>query len=159
MSPIGEPAIWAMLSQFDKRDNSETQEHDPNGMSPGEVLAIVIAALTLLVAMIPLFRRPRFRWVSSLISPFKAFGITPPNPMSTAVTTSEDPSTTLALGIPIPLPIFIYSGCSGAHLVDARSNTFRYSQNGTTGEDGTVLRIGEAPGPRRPERAVTYPLQ
>ncbi|PUU76688.1 hypothetical protein B9Z19DRAFT_231012 [Tuber borchii] len=64
-------AIRAMLPQFNKRDNSENQEHGSNGMSPGEVLAIVIAALTLLVSMIPLFRCPRLQcWISSTISPF-----------------------------------------------------------------------------------------
>ena len=60
-----------MLSQFDRRDNSENKEHNRNGMSLGEMLAIIIASLTLLVAMIPLFRCPRFRrCVSSSISPF-----------------------------------------------------------------------------------------
>jgi len=61
----------AMLSKFAERDNPENQGHGSNAMSPGEVLAIVIAALTLLVAMIPLFRCPRFqRWPLSSISPF-----------------------------------------------------------------------------------------
>ena len=60
-----------MLYQSDKRDNSENQEHGSNEMSFGETLAIVIAALTLLVAIISLFRCSRFhRWVSSSISPF-----------------------------------------------------------------------------------------
>ena len=64
-------AIQAMLSQFDKRDGSENRRRDSNNMSLGEILAIVIAALTLLVAMVPLFRCSRFRrWVSSSISPF-----------------------------------------------------------------------------------------
>ena len=59
-----------MWFQFGKRDNSEDQKHDSNVMSPGEILAAIIAALTLLVATIPLFRCPRFRhWVSSSISP------------------------------------------------------------------------------------------
>jgi len=66
-----------MLSQSNKRGNPENQDHGSNGMSPGEILAIVIAALTLLVAMIPLFQCSRFhRWVSSLISPF--FEVYPP---------------------------------------------------------------------------------
>lgn len=60
-----------MLSKFAERDSSEIQEHGSNTMSPGEILAIVIAALTLLVAMIPLLRCPRFhRWPLSSISPF-----------------------------------------------------------------------------------------
>ena len=47
--------IQAMMYQVDKRGNSGNQEHDSNDMSLGEILAIVIAALTLLVATIPLF--------------------------------------------------------------------------------------------------------
>jgi len=78
--------------------------------------------------------------------------------MSTTVTTPEDPTTPQALGIPMPRPIFIYSGCSGTHLVDTGSNTFQYNPNGTTGEDGRVQRVGEALGLRRPERVVSYPF-
>jgi len=60
-----------MLPQFDKRDNSENKGHNSNGMSLGGILAIVIAALTLLATMIPLFTCSRFcRYVSSSISPF-----------------------------------------------------------------------------------------
>lgn len=60
-------AVWF---QFGKRDNSEDKKHDSKVMSPGEILAAILAALTLLVATIPLFRCPRFRhWVSSFISP------------------------------------------------------------------------------------------
>ena len=71
MSFTGEFAIRAMLSQFDKRGSSGNQEHNSNDMSPGAILAIVIAALTLLVAVIPLFRCPRFHhWMFSSISPF-----------------------------------------------------------------------------------------
>ena len=56
MSSTRELAAEARLQQFDKRDNSENMEDGRNDTSPGGVLAIVIAALTLLVAMIPLFR-------------------------------------------------------------------------------------------------------
>ncbi|PUU76671.1 hypothetical protein B9Z19DRAFT_1129371 [Tuber borchii] len=70
MPSTREFAIHAMLSQFDKRDRPENQQQDRNGMPPGAILAIVIAALTLLVAMIPLFQCPRFHhWVSSSIPP------------------------------------------------------------------------------------------
>ena len=62
--------IQAMSSRFDKRDNSENQKQDSNDMSLGEILATVIASLTLLVGIISLFRCSRFRhWVSSSISP------------------------------------------------------------------------------------------
>lgn len=70
-SSTRELAIWVMLFQFDKRDDSGDRRYDKNDIPPAEMLAIVIAALTLLVATIPLFRCSRFRcWVSSLIPPF-----------------------------------------------------------------------------------------
>ena len=69
--PTREFAIHTTLSQLNRRGNSENQEHNSNDLPLGEILAIVIAALTLLVATIPLFRCSRFHcWVSSSISPF-----------------------------------------------------------------------------------------
>ena len=60
-----------MLPQFDERDHLENRAQDNCNMSAGEILAVVIAALTLLVATIPLFRCSRFRrWVSSSTSSF-----------------------------------------------------------------------------------------
>ncbi|PUU76683.1 hypothetical protein B9Z19DRAFT_1129383 [Tuber borchii] len=161
MSPTAEFVIRAMLPQFDKQDSSESQGHNSNGMSLGEILAIVIAALTLVVAMIPLFRCSQFRhYVPSTVSHFfrKTLRITLPDPVPIAVTTTEDSSATPAPEIPIPRSIFIYNHYSNAHLVGTCSNAFLHSQNGTVGEDGRVLQVGESLPPRRPERAVTYPL-
>lgn len=60
-----------MPPQFDEPYNSGNREHGSCGMSPGEISAVVIAALTLLVAIAPLLRWLRFRrWMSSWISPF-----------------------------------------------------------------------------------------
>ncbi|PUU76684.1 hypothetical protein B9Z19DRAFT_1129384 [Tuber borchii] len=149
-----------MLSQSDKRGNPENQGYGSNGMSPGERLAIVIAALTLLVAMIPLFKCPRFhRWMS-LISPFfeKVLGIALPNPASTAVTTPEDPSTIPAPEIPLPRRVFIYNDYSNAHTIGTSSNTFLYSENGVTAEDDRMPQVDGSLVPKRPERAVTYPF-
>ncbi|PUU77743.1 hypothetical protein B9Z19DRAFT_1127914 [Tuber borchii] len=154
-------AVRAMLSQFGKRDSSGGEEHEGNGMSSGEILAIVIAALTLLMAMIPLFRCSRFRrWVSSSISPFvkKVLGIILPKFAWRAVTTTESSSAAPAPHILIPHPVLIYNDYPNTHLLGTCSNTFRYSQNGATGEDERERQAEESPVPRRPERAVTYPL-
>ena len=60
-----------MPPQFDEPYNSGNREHGSCGMSPGEISAVVIAALTLLVSMAPLLRWLRFRrWMSSWVSPF-----------------------------------------------------------------------------------------
>ena len=54
------------LSQFDERDNSENQESCNSSLHFAEIVALVIAALTLLATIIPLFRCSQFRrWVSS----------------------------------------------------------------------------------------------
>ena len=154
MSSTREFAVRAVLSRFYKRDNS---------------------ALTLLVAMIPLFRCSRFhRWVSSSISPLfrvrpppvcplwtyshiyfltlqyctEGLGITPPNPVSAPVTTIEGSSAIPAPEIPIPRPIVIYNDYSNAYFLGACSNTFLHSQNGITGEDGRVLQPEELLAPR-----------
>jgi len=62
--------IQAMLSQLDKRDSSENQEHDNEDIPPGERWGIIIAGLTLLVAVVSLLRCSRLRgwdrWVSTL---------------------------------------------------------------------------------------------
>ncbi|PUU76672.1 hypothetical protein B9Z19DRAFT_1194551 [Tuber borchii] len=150
-----------MLPQFDKRDNSENQEHNSNSMSLGEILATVIAALTLLVATIPLLRCSRFRrYVYSSISPFvkKILRIPPPDPMPIATTIAEDSSATLAPEIPVPRPVFICNHHPNAHLVGTCSTTFPYNRNGIAGEDGRVLQVKEPQAPRRPERTVTYPF-
>ena len=69
-----------MPPQFDESCNSGNREHGSSGMSPGEISGVVIAALTLLVAMTPLFRWLRFRrWMSSSISPFVE--VYPPLPL------------------------------------------------------------------------------
>ncbi|PUU76686.1 hypothetical protein B9Z19DRAFT_1129388 [Tuber borchii] len=150
-----------MLSQFDKRDNSGNPERGSNDMSPGETLAIVIAALTLLVAMIPLFRCSRFhRWVSSLILPFvkKAFGISPPKPALTAVITTDDSSAIPAPEIPIPGPVFIYNRYSNSRCIGTCSGAFVGGQNDIAEEDGRVPQAEESLALRRPERVVTYPF-
>ncbi|PUU77739.1 hypothetical protein B9Z19DRAFT_1085640 [Tuber borchii] len=150
-----------MLSKLAERDNSDNQEHGSNAMSPGEVLAIVIAALTLLVAMIPLFRCPRFhRGPLSSISSFvkKALGITLPDSVSTAITTTEDSNSAPAPNISIPRPVFIYNDYSNAHFVGTYFDTFIYSHISITRVDGRALQVEESLGPRRPERAVTYPV-
>jgi len=72
-SPTGEFSIQATLSQFTKRDNSDDQKHDSDNISSGEILSIVIAALTLLVGIIALLRSQFRRWVSSISSAIRVY--------------------------------------------------------------------------------------
>ena len=72
-SPTGEFSTQATLSQFTKRDNSDDQKHDNDDMSPGEILSIVIATLTLLVGIIALLRSRFRRWISSISSAIRVY--------------------------------------------------------------------------------------
>ena len=170
MSSTREFAIQERFTKFDKRDTLENREDGRNDTSPGGVLAIVIAALTLLVTMIPLFRSLRFgRWVSSLIPPF--IKVYQPSSFSLNLSTY----TSLILGsctenfrnycskfcidsgrcygkfrsIPAPelftpSPVFIYNNSSSVHPFDYYCSDFLDIQNGTAREHGRVLRIEES---------------
>ncbi|PUU77738.1 hypothetical protein B9Z19DRAFT_1127909 [Tuber borchii] len=157
MSSAREFSIQAMLSYFGERDHSENQAQESYNMSAGEILAVVIAALTLLVATIPLFRCSRFRrWVSSAISSFvkKSLSITPPNPGSIDISTLEDSSAIVAPEIPTLRPVFVYNDYSNARLVGICSDAFLYSQNGFVREDGGAPQADETLAPRTPEQAA-----
>ncbi|CUS14433.1 unnamed protein product [Tuber aestivum] len=157
-------AVKTLISRFDKSDNLEKEERDTDGVRLVEVLAIIIAALTLLAAMIPLFRRSRLhRWVSSLlISPFtrpynpaqKPLGIPIPDPEAAVVTTTEDSRATPVAELPLPGPVLIYNDCSNTYFVDTLSYTLLYDCGGITGEDGRVRQVEEPLRPRRPEPAI-----
>ncbi|PUU76655.1 hypothetical protein B9Z19DRAFT_1129399 [Tuber borchii] len=114
-------------------------------------MALVIAALTLLAAVIPPFRRSQFRrWVSSFsILPFvkKYLGITRPNPTPMAVTSIEDLRATPTAEIPIPVPsfVFIYNNHLNTQFSGTLTNTPRYSHNGITGEIGRAPQAEEPP--------------
>ncbi|KAG0127097.1 hypothetical protein HOY82DRAFT_568618 [Tuber indicum] len=158
MSSTKNFAIKTLLSQFYKRDNSESQKHD-NDISPGEILAIVIAALTLLVAIIPLLRCSRFRcWLSSFsISPFvkKAPGIAPSGPASAGVTGAGDSSAGPVPEIPLlPDRVFIRVDYFDSRFFDAHSSSFPCGHNGTTGEDGGAPRVDGSLGLERPKPAL-----
>ena len=91
LSSTREFAIHGVLSPFDERDNSENPERGINDMSPGEIFAIVIAALTLLVGIIPLLRWSRFHdWVSSISPTVKVYPpfLTLPKPIHTHIPNS-----------------------------------------------------------------------
>lgn len=88
----------------------------------------------------------------------KVLGIALPNPASTAVTTQEDLSTVPAPEIPLPRRVFVYNDYTNAHIFGTSSNTFLYSRNGITAEDGRMPEVEGSLVPRRPERAVTYPF-
>ncbi|KAG0632815.1 hypothetical protein HOY80DRAFT_1141862 [Tuber brumale] len=152
-------ATKTMLSLFYKRDTSGDQKHDNDGISPGEILAIVIAALTLLVAIIPLYRCSRFRrWVCSWsILPFvkKTPSVALPGPVTAAVRGAEDLSAAPVPEMPLlPDRVLIYISYFNPQFVDARSNTFPYGQNGIIGEDGGAPRVDGSLWPGRPEPAV-----
>ncbi|RPA98128.1 hypothetical protein L873DRAFT_1790475 [Choiromyces venosus 120613-1] len=157
--------IETPLSQpyFAKRDNLGSNEQETSGTHPGEIVAIIIAALTLLVAMAPLFRSSRLRrWGSSfLASSFvkKAFSTIRPNSAPTTIAAMEDLSTTPVADIPRPGPVFIYNDYSNASFAGTRSNTSPHGLNNIPGEDGGVPRAVESLEPRRPEPAVTWPLR
>jgi len=151
-SSAGAFTVHAVLPQFDKRDNSGGQKHDSSNM-PKEILGIVIAALTLLVGIIPLFRYPRFRrWVSS-ISPTlkKASGIKLLNPVPP---TSENPSD---IPVPIPHSVYIYNEYSNTHLARTCSGTL-CRQDGIGGEDSRIQPVEESLALKRPRRVLTCPL-
>ena len=178
MSSTREFAIQERFPKFDKRDTLENKKDGRNDTSPEGVLAIVIAALTLLVPMIPVFRSSRFgRWVSSSIPLFiKVY-----QPSSFSLNLSTYTSLILrsctenfrnysskpyvdsgrcygkfrsipAPEIFTPSPVFIYNNSSSVHPFNFYCSDFLDIQNHTTREHGGVLRIEESLGLRRPER-------
>ncbi|RPA98130.1 hypothetical protein L873DRAFT_1054430 [Choiromyces venosus 120613-1] len=151
------------LSLFNKRDDlKNTKEQDINDTPPGEKLAIVIAALTLLVAMIPFFRCTRFRhWVSSFsVSSYvkKAFGITPA-PASPTITTTRDFSPIPVAEILRPELVSIHNHHTNARSIRILSNTFLYSRDRIPMDHDRATRAEEAVGPRRPKPVLTWPIQ
>ncbi|RPA98140.1 hypothetical protein L873DRAFT_1054822 [Choiromyces venosus 120613-1] len=151
------------LPLFNKRDDPKnTEEQDINDIPPGEKLAIVIAALTLLVAMIPLFRCTRFhRWVSSFsLSSYvkKAFGITLPAPASpTTATRGSSP-------IPVaeilrPEPVSIHNHHTNAHRIRTLSNNFPHGHDRIPMEHDRAPRAEESLELTRPKPALTWPVQ
>ncbi|CUS13944.1 unnamed protein product [Tuber aestivum] len=112
--------IKGLLSQFNKREYTQNQgEDDSDVKSPVALVGLLIAALTLLVATIPILRCPRFRrWVSSSIpsSAKRALGVTLPNSPPGAVISGEDSSAIPATEIPIPpSPALIYNNFSNTY--------------------------------------------
>ena len=58
----------------------------------------------------------------------------------------------------MPHSIHFHNKHPDAQLVSASSDTFLRSGDGTEGGDNRVLHVEESLAPRRPERAVTFPL-
>ncbi|KAG0635184.1 hypothetical protein HOY80DRAFT_467280, partial [Tuber brumale] len=109
MPPSSPFLIKTPLSRLDERDYMQSQgRNDSDFKSPVAMVGVVIAALTLLATLIPLFRCPRVgRWVSSLSIPSlvkKALGsITPANTPPTITTATEDiMSAVSGAGVAIP---------------------------------------------------------
>ncbi|KAG0640702.1 hypothetical protein HOY80DRAFT_999973 [Tuber brumale] len=166
MPPASGFPIKPLLSQFNKRNHTQNQrEDDSDAESPAATTQLVIAALTLLVAIISVFQCQRFHhWVSSFsISSFVKFFnpeqkalriVTLPNPPPTAAATNEDLRAIPVAEIPIPSQILIHNDHSNTHSVSTHSNDPPYCHNATTREDGRVLQVEEPLGPTRPEPAV-----
>ncbi|RPA98138.1 hypothetical protein L873DRAFT_1844371 [Choiromyces venosus 120613-1] len=164
MSTTKNLPLETWLSQFSKRDDlKNTKEQDINDIPPGEKLSIVIAALTLLVAMIPLFRCTRFRrWVSSFSVPSyvkKAFGITLPAPASPTITTVRDFSPIPVTEILRPEPVSIHNHHTNAHRIRALSNNFPHGRDRIPMDNDRVERAEESLEPTRPKPALTWPIQ
>ncbi|KAG0635186.1 hypothetical protein HOY80DRAFT_982957 [Tuber brumale] len=183
MPPISPFLVRAPLSLLNKRDYVQSQGRDDSDVkSPVAMVGVVVAALTLLAALIPLFRCPRFRrWVSSLSIPslVKVYPqllvlirhvshihsylynptqkapriITPANPPSTITTAMEDSGADIA--IPGPVLIILHNGYSNARVVSTHSSTSPYRHNVITRVDGRVPHVERPLGPRIPEPTVT----
>ncbi|KAG0136225.1 hypothetical protein HOY82DRAFT_536333 [Tuber indicum] len=147
--------IENLSPQVEKRDSlGDNRVGDSNGEGPVAVVGLVVAALTLLVAIVSL-RSSRFRrWVSRQL-PSRFFkiapGITPPNPPLITITTTEDLSTFPTSNIAIPGVVFIYNDYFNTRLAGAYPNTFPYG----IAEDGRVPQPEEPLHPRMVEPAVS----
>ncbi|KAG0134146.1 hypothetical protein HOY82DRAFT_638458 [Tuber indicum] len=160
------PAISLFLTktflfQFSKRDHTQNPgEDDSDSKSPAVMIGLVIAALTLLVAMVPVFRCKRFHaWISSSSIPSfvkKALGSgTLPNPPSTTTTPEDDSSAIPIADVPISGPAPVHNEYSNIHPASTHSNAPPHPKNANTGEDGRVRQVEEFTGPRRPEPVIT----
>ncbi|RPA98144.1 hypothetical protein L873DRAFT_1808729 [Choiromyces venosus 120613-1] len=114
--------------------------------------------------MIPLFRCTRFcRWVSSFsVSPYvkKAFGITLPAPVSPTITTTRDFSPIPVAETLGPRPVFIHNHYTNARSIRILSNNFPYGLDTIPMDHNSITRAEEeAVGPRRPNPALTWPIQ
>ncbi|KAG0639500.1 hypothetical protein HOY80DRAFT_1136710 [Tuber brumale] len=147
---------------------------DGNPEGPAAISGVVVAALTLLVAIISL-RSSRFRhWASHLLPPqlvkkvhplFRAlhrhilhlnsgsYGfaqkapvIAPPNLAPTTITNVEGLCAIPVLGIPIPGAIFIFNLHFGAHPPCRHANTLPCGHTGVTGGGGRVPQAEKPPG-------------
>ncbi|KAG0134142.1 hypothetical protein HOY82DRAFT_602994 [Tuber indicum] len=159
MSTISRFSMTTISSQFNKRDHTQNQGGDgSDAKSLVAIAGLVIAALTLLAAMVPLFRCQRFyRWLSSILSFVKKAlqAVTLAGHLPTTVDAMENLSSIPVVEIPIPSRVFIYNDYSNAYFVGTRSNTSPYYHNMVTREDGRVPQDEESLGPRRPESAAT----
>ncbi|KAG0635190.1 hypothetical protein HOY80DRAFT_1047807 [Tuber brumale] len=165
MPSIPHFTIKTLLFQFNKRDHMQNQGgDDSDAKSPVVVGGLVVASLTLLVAMVPLFRSQRFHgWLSSFSIPslvkFHNPGqkflrvITLPNPPSTATAAKDGMSAIPAAETPTPATAPIHNDCSNTPPTSNHSNTSLHCNN-VIAEDGSVRQVEESTGPRRPEPVV-----
>ncbi|KAG0639505.1 hypothetical protein HOY80DRAFT_81948 [Tuber brumale] len=157
MPAVPNHPIGTLLLQVEKRDYAGDKRVDyGGGEGPVAIVGLVVAALTLLVAIASL-RSSRFRrWLSDLLpSRFvkkNAAGITPTNLAPTVITTTEEELRSIrAAGIPTPRSVVICNHCSNVHPACRHTNTSSRGYTGITREDGRVSQTEESLGVRRPE--------
>ncbi|KAG0639503.1 hypothetical protein HOY80DRAFT_81881 [Tuber brumale] len=126
---------------------------DGNGEGPAAIVGVIVAALTLLVAIISL-RSSAFRhWASHLFPPQlvkeKVPIIAPPILAPAPITIMEDLRAVPVLGIPILGAIFIYNIPFDAHPPCRHTNTPPCGHTPNAGEDDRVSQAGESLGTSR----------
>ncbi|KAG0136224.1 hypothetical protein HOY82DRAFT_536330 [Tuber indicum] len=150
-----------------------------NDEGPVAILGVVVASLTLLVAIMSLQSSRFRRWASHLL-PRQSFKnvypplltllgyishinsdtldfaqksliIAPPNIAPTTITIMEDPHAIPVLGIPVPYPIFICNLHFDAHPLCRHTNTPPCDHAGIIGEDDRVPQTVKSLGAGRYE--------
>ncbi|KAG0136221.1 hypothetical protein HOY82DRAFT_599442 [Tuber indicum] len=114
MPALSQPAIEAILSQVGKRDcGGDKEGEDGNGQGPVAIVGLIVAALTLLVAIVSLQSSRLRRWGARLLSlqlnqniTQEVPGVAPPNRAQEAPVTAHPNPTEEAPGISPPnLPL------------------------------------------------------
>ena len=151
------PAIETLLSQFNKREHTENKGGDnSNDRSPAVVIGLVIAALTLLLALLS-YRHSRLSHLVSSSSPSPLLKACSPSSLSLLILIYSQPESrnppqqaprTPPPKRPTPIPLdptgggqvifHIYHGFSNAQFAGAHSATFSDPNDSISGGDMRV---------------------
>ena len=150
------PAIETLLSQLNKREHTENKGGgDSDDRSPAVIVGLVIAALTLLLAILS-YRYSRLSHLVSSSSPSLSLKACPPSSLPLLILIYSQPSNpphqaprTPPPKRPTPIPLadptgggqvvfHIYHGFSNAQFAGAHSATFSDSNNGISRGDMRV---------------------